>query len=125
MPDEGLISDRSRVAGEVSATVSCLWLRQWGQARRTGDRAAELEADRAMATAPRWPIVRQLQREGGGAEILLKVVESMPSGTWQFGPHRWRLLPRVEGLGCARLGVPVLPWKMRRQREQGVPPPPR
>lgn len=125
VPDEGLTLDRSRVAGQVTDTVSCLWFRQWGEARRTGDRPAELEAERAMSTTPRWPIVRQTESEGDDPEALLKMVKSMPSGIWQFGPHRWRLLPKVEGLGCARLGIPVLPWKMKRQRERGVPPPPR
>lgn len=124
IPDEGLTTARSQLAGEVTATVSCLWFRQWGEARRTGDRAAEREAERAMATAPRWPAVRQLEREGGSTETLLKLVKSMPSGVWQFGPHRWLVLPKAEGLGCARLGIPLLPRKMRRQREQGVPPPP-
>jgi hypothetical protein len=124
IPNEGLTTDRSQLAGEVTDTVSCLWFRQWGEARRTDNRAAELEAERAMATAPRWPVVRQMEKEGGSAETLLKLVKSMPSGVWQFGPHRWRLLPKAEGLGCARLGIPSLPRKMKRQREHGVPPPP-
>lgn len=124
IPNEGLTTDRSQVAGEVTITVSCLWFRQWGEARRTGDEAAELEAESAMASAPRWPTVRQLERESGSAETLLKLVKSMPSGVWQFGPHRWRLLPKAEGLGCARLGIPLLPRKIRHQREHGIPPPP-
>jgi hypothetical protein len=124
IPDEGLTTARSQLGGEVTDTVSCLWFRQWGEARRTGDRAAEREAEKAMATAPRWPVVRQLKREGDSTETLLKLVKSMPSGVWQFGPHRWRLLPKAEGLGCARLGIPLLPRKMKRQREYGVPPPP-
>jgi hypothetical protein len=125
VPDEGLTIDRSRVGGEVTATVSCLWFRQWGDARRTGNQTAKLEAERAITSAPRWPLVRQLKREGAYPELLLKLAKSMPSGTWQFGPHRWRLLPKAEGLGCARLGIPVLPRKMERQRENGVPLPPR
>ncbi len=121
VPDEGLNTDRSRVADSVTNTVSCLWFRQWGEARRAGDRAAELEAVRAMATVKRWPIVRQIEKEAGYPETLLKLVKSMPSGVWQFGPHRWRLLPKAEGLGCAREGIPVLPWKQKLQRERGLP----
>ncbi|HEV2727095.1 MAG TPA: hypothetical protein VGV34_02315 [Solirubrobacterales bacterium] len=124
IPDEGLTTERSQVAATVASTVSCLWFRQWGEARRTGDRAAELEAERAMATALRWPVVRRIQKEGGSVETLLKLVKSLPSGVWQFGPHRWRLLPKAEGLGCARLGIPLLPRKIQRQREHGVPLPP-
>jgi hypothetical protein len=125
IPNEGLTTNRSQVASVVVSTVSCLWFRQWGQARRIGNRAAQLEAEKAMTTALRWPTVRQMEKEGGSAETLLKLVKSMPSGVWQFGPHRWRLLPKAEGLGCARLGIPLLPRKMKRQREHGVPPPPR
>jgi hypothetical protein len=122
VPDEGLATDRSQLAGQVTAVVSCLWFRQWGEARRSGDRGAQLEAERAMASAPRWAAVRQM--DGGLTETLLKLVKSMPSGVWQFGPHRYRLLPKAEGLGCARLGIPLLPRKIARQREHGVPPPP-
>jgi hypothetical protein len=74
-----------------------------------------------MATVKDWPIVRQIAREGGYPETLLKLAKSMPSGVWKFGPHRWRLLPKVEGLGCAREGIPVLPWKQKLQRERGLP----
>jgi hypothetical protein len=121
VPDEGLNTDRSRVASSVTNTVSCLWFRQWGEARRAGDRAAELKAERAMETVKDWPIVRHIEKEGGYPETLLKLVKSMPSGVWQFGPHRWRVLPKAEGLGCAREGIPVLPWKQKLQRERGLP----
>jgi hypothetical protein len=39
----------------------------------------------------------------------------MPSGEGRRG---WRLLPQAEALGCARWGIPVLPWKQRRQNER-------
>lgn len=109
IPDEGLTTARSQLAGEVTATVSCLWFRQWGEARRAGNRAAELEAEKAMATALRWPVMRQLEREGGSNETLLKLVKSLPSGVWQFGPHRWRLLPKAEGLGMCPPRNPLAP----------------
>jgi hypothetical protein len=118
IPGAGLTTNRGQVAGAVTNTVACLWFRQWGKARRAGDRAKAVDAERAMATAPRWPVVRQTEREGGDPETLLKLVRSMPSGVWIFGPHRWRLLAKAEGLGCARWGIPVLPWKQRLQRER-------
>lgn len=116
VPDAGLTTNRDQVAGAVTDTVSCLWFLQWGEARRTGDRAKELEAERAMATYRSWPILRQMAKEGGYPETIVKLVASMPSGVWQYGPHRYRLLPKAEGLGCAREGIPLLPWKQRRQR---------
>jgi hypothetical protein len=124
IPNEGLTTSHDQVVDKVVDTVSCLWFRQWGEARRTGDQAAELEAVRVMQTYKSWPIVRQAEGEGGFFEDLFKLTRSMPSGIWQFGPHRWKVLPKAEGLGCARLGIPVLPQKMKIQRERGAPPPP-
>jgi hypothetical protein len=124
IPDEGLTTSHDQVLDKVVDTVSCLWFRQWGEARRTGDQAAELEAVRAMQSYKSWPVVRRAEREGGFFEDLFKLSKSMPSGVWQFGPHRWKLLPKAEGLGCARLGIPLLPRKMKLQRERGAPPPP-
>ncbi len=126
VPDAGLTTDRDQVASSVVGTVSCLWLAQWGAARASGDRATKVEAEKAMATYRRWPVLRREVRQGGEyPETLVKLVASMPSGVWQFGPHRYRLLPKAEGLGCARLGVPVLRWKQKRRREEGGSPLPR
>jgi len=124
VPDAGLTTNRDQVAEAVTNTVSCLWFLQWGEARRTGDRAKKLEAERAMATYKSWPILRQMAKEGGYPETIVKLVASMPSGVWKYGPHRYRLLAKAEGLGCAREGLPLLPRKQKLQRERGVPPPP-
>lgn len=34
VPDEGLTTNREGIGSKVAGTVSCLWLRQWGEARR-------------------------------------------------------------------------------------------
>jgi hypothetical protein len=115
VPDEGLTTNRYQVGGAVTGTVSCLWFRQWGEARRTGDRAAELEAERAMATSGHWPILREMAKDGAYPLTIWQLAAAMPSGEWRRG---WRLLPQAEGLGCARKGIPVLPWKQRRQNER-------
>jgi hypothetical protein len=118
IPDEGLTTNRDQVAGSVTGIVSCLWFRQWGEARRTGDGAAEAEAEKAMATSKHWPILREMAKDGGYSPLVWQLAAAMPSGMWTRGPHRWRLLPHAEGLGCARWGMPVLPWKQRLQRER-------
>lgn len=126
VPDEGLTTNRAQVGAEVTATVSCLWFRQWGEARRTGDHEAEREAEKAMATSKHWRILREMKREGSYlAESIWKLAAAMPSGMLDKGPHRWRLLPQAESLGCARLGLPLLPRKQKLQRERGAPLPPR
>jgi hypothetical protein len=113
--DEGLTTNRYQVGGAVTGTVSCLWFRQWGQARRTGDRAAKLEAERAMATSRQWPILREMAKDGAYPPTIWQLAAAMPSGEGRRG---WRLLPQAEALGCARRGLPVLPWKQRRQNER-------
>jgi hypothetical protein len=115
VPDEGLTTNRYQIADAVTGTVSCLWFRQWGQARRTGDRVAAAEAEKAMATSRRWPILREMAKDGAYSNLVWQLAAAMPSGEWRRG---WRLLPHAEALGCARWGIPVLPWKQRRQNER-------
>lgn len=116
VPDEGLTTNRYQVGAAVTGTVSCLWFRQWGEARRSGDREAEVEAEKAMATSKRWPILHEMAKDGAYPLTIWQLAAAMPSGEWP--PRGWRLLPRAEGLGCARIGIPVLPWKQRLQRER-------
>jgi hypothetical protein len=118
VPDEGLTTNRYQVGAAVTGTVSCLWLRQWGEARRTGNEVAAAEAERAMATSKRWPILREMAKDGAYPETIWELAADMPSGYWEWAGRRHRLLPRAEGLGCAHLGIPVLPWKQRRQHER-------
>ena len=115
IPDEGLTTNRYQVGASVTGVVSCLWFQQWGEARRNGDSKAAAEAEKAMATAKSWPILREMAREGGYPPTVWQLAEGMPTGEGRRG---WRLLPQAEGLGCARWGMPVLPWKQRLQRER-------
>ncbi|HSC21670.1 MAG TPA: hypothetical protein VLC07_08065 [Solirubrobacterales bacterium] len=125
IPDEGLSVTRYQVGASVTATVSCLWFLQWAEARRSGDRPGELEAEQAMATSRRWPILHEMAKDGAFPETIWQLAKEMPSGVWVHTGHRHPLLPRAEGLGCARLGLPLLPRKQKLQRERGPPLPPR
>jgi hypothetical protein len=118
IPDEGLTTNRYQVGASVTGIVSCLWFRQWGEARRAGDERGAADAEKAMATAKHWPILREMAKDGAYPELVWELAAAMPSGVWKWGPHTWRLLPHAEGLGCARWGIPVLPWKQRRQSER-------
>jgi hypothetical protein len=118
IPDEGLTTNRYQVGASVTGIVSCLWFRQWGEARRTGDLPREIEAERAMATSKHWAILHEMAKDDAYPETVWQLAEAMPSGVWHHGPYTWRLLPRAEGLGCARWGMPVLQWKQRRQNER-------
>jgi hypothetical protein len=118
VPDEGLTTNRYQVGAAVTGTVSCLWFRQWGEARRSGDRAAAAEAEEAMATSRGWPILREMAKDGAYPDVIWELAGDMANGYWEWNGRRHRLLPRAEGLGCAHLGIPVLPWKQQRQNER-------
>lgn len=118
IPDAGLTTNRYQVGASVTGTVSCLWFLQWGEARRSGDRAAAAEAERAMATARHWPILHEMARDGAYPTLIWELAAAMPRGYWQWAGHHRRLLPHAEGLGCARLGLPLLLRKQRLQRER-------
>jgi hypothetical protein len=118
VPDEGLTTNRYQVAGAVTATVSCLWFLQWDEARRDGDSAARIEAEKAMATSKRWPILWEMSKDGAYQNTIWQLAEEMPQGYWDFRGKKRRLLAHAESLGCARLGLPLLPWKQQRQRER-------
>jgi hypothetical protein len=124
VPDEGLTTDRYQVGAKVTGTVVCLWLRQWGEAQRTGDTAAAAQAVQAMATAKHWPILQEMNPDGDYPEVIWEDAAAMPQGYYDWHGHHRDLLAHAEGLGCARLGLPLTPAKMKRQRERGVPPPP-
>ena len=71
-----------------------------------------------MATSRHWSILREMDTDGDYPEVVWEIAAAMPRGYWEWAGHRRRLLPHAEGLGCARLGIPVLPRKQRLQRER-------
>jgi hypothetical protein len=121
VPDEGLPTDRYQVGARVTGTVSCLWFRQPGEAQRIGDTAAEAEAEKAMATSKHWAILREMASEGAYPNVIWELSREMPSGVWTWDHKTHPLLPKAEALGCAHLGIPLLPSKIKAQRERGAP----
>lgn len=72
-----------------------------------------------MATSRRWPILlREMAKNGAYPNTIWQLAKEMPGGYWVWQGHRRPLLPRAEGLGCARWGIPVLPWQQKRQNER-------
>jgi hypothetical protein len=117
---EGIATARYQVGARVAGVVSCLWFRQWGEAQRTGDTAAEAEAVKAMGTAKHWSVLREMVKEGDYPEVLWELARNMPTGVWTWDGKTHPLLPKAEGLGCASFGVPVMPSKIKAQRERGA-----
>ncbi|OJU82585.1 MAG: hypothetical protein BGO11_16430 [Solirubrobacterales bacterium 70-9] len=123
IPEEGLTVSHDQLAGKVTGVVACLWFRQWGEAVRSGDAAAKAEAEKALLSSPSWPVLHR-EYHGNYRGDIYKFALAMPQGYWEWHGHHRDLLAHAEGLGCARYGLPLVPAKMKRQREDGVPPPP-
>jgi hypothetical protein len=97
-----LVHDRYQLGAAVTGTVACLWIADWNRARAAGDQATVSRAIAAMASAPRWPVLRQMAREGAWSQVLIGYAKAMPRGT-AFG--RPLAMEVNSGLGCAELGV--------------------
>jgi hypothetical protein len=92
-----LVHDRYQLGAAVTGTVACMWIADWNRARTAGDTASVSRAVAAMATAPRWPVLRQMAREGAWPQVLIDIAKAMPRGTLYGRP----LVRDVNsGLGC-------------------------
>jgi hypothetical protein len=100
-----LVHDRYQLGAAVTGTVACMWIADWSRARAAGDTAGVRRAIAAMATAPRWPILREMARQGGWSQGLIGYAQAMPRGTLYGRP----LTAGINaGLGCSsEWGVPV------------------
>jgi hypothetical protein len=81
-------------------------------------KTAVREAVRAMRTSKHWPILYEMAKEGAYPQAIWEISKWMPNGYFEWAGHKRRLLAQAEGLGCARDGLPLRPWKQRRQRER-------
>jgi hypothetical protein len=124
VPDEGLTTNREQIGTQVAGTISCLWLRQWAAALNSGDTAAAEEAVEAMATSRHWKILTDVESTNGYSPLVWEVAKDMKKGYAEWHGHKRKLLPKAEALDCARIGLPLMARKQKRQREEGVPPPP-
>jgi hypothetical protein len=96
-----LVHDRYQLGAAVTGTIACMWIGDWNRARAAGDTATARRAVAAMATAPRWPILREMARQGGWAQELISYAQAMPSGKIQLD-SRVPLMSSVnQALGCS------------------------
>jgi len=99
-----LTSDRYQLGAWVTGTVACTWLKLWSDARSSGDAAGVQQAISAMATAPNWPILKEMSKSGGYPQVLEEMAADMPSGRWYNQPLEDAA---NSGLGCPARGVPL------------------
>ena len=98
-----LVHDRYQLGAAVTGTIGCMWIADWNRARAAGDTAVVKRAIAAMATASRWPILREMARQGAWPQVLISYAHAMPRGTW-FG--RPLAADVNSGLGCREWGRP-------------------
>jgi hypothetical protein len=99
-----LVHDRYQLGTAVTGTVACMWIADWNHARTAGDAAMVRRAIAAMATAPRWPILREMTREGAWPEVLIMDAKAMPSGRVKLDagqPGRPLIVDANSALGCS------------------------
>jgi uncharacterized protein YodC (DUF2158 family) len=102
--NQDLTTSRYEVGVAVGGGVACEWFSRWGEARANHDAAAAQEAERALQGAGRWPVFREMSKEGAYPAVVVEYAKAMPSGRWYGRP----LLPDVnQGLGCTEIGFPL------------------
>jgi hypothetical protein len=96
-----LVHDRYQLGAAVTGTVACMWFADWNRAREVGDNAMLNRAITAMATAPRWPILREMAKQGAWSQVLIGYARAMRRGMVMEG----QLVPLATavqtGLGCS------------------------
>lgn len=85
-------SDPYHLGADVTGTVVCAWIDQYVAARADGDAGAAQEAQDALATSPKWPVLRRMNPEGDYPEVVWEFSADIGKGTV---PEQYQ-----QGLGC-------------------------
>ena len=106
-----LVHDRYQLGAAVTGTVACMWIADWNRARAAGGTRMVRRATAAMATAPRWPVLREMARQGAWPQVLISYAKAMPTGRVLLDRGQPGLpLTRAanSGLGCdSSWGIPL------------------
>jgi hypothetical protein len=103
-----LVQNRYYLGTEVTGTVACMWIGDWFQARRDGNRAMVKRAVAAMATAPHWPVFRWMDKQGAWGPVLISYGKAMRQDHIVEGSsHPLYPADVNDGLGCSQLGVRI------------------
>jgi hypothetical protein len=72
-----LALSRYQLGAKVTGAVACGWLDQWAAAVKDGDGASAREAIDAMATSHDWPILREMEDQGGWSQVVWEYAREM------------------------------------------------
>lgn len=100
IPNLGLTTNRYQVGAEVGGAVACAWFRHWGEARADHDAAAAREAEQVLLESEaKWPIFREMSKEGAYPATIVEYARTMHTGSW-FGKPLLQAVNSDDGL-CA------------------------
>jgi hypothetical protein len=71
------LEGRYALGADVTRLVACRWSKLWRARTRSGDEAGAAEAEQAMATAGRWPILREMARTGDWPRVIEGIAPAM------------------------------------------------
>lgn len=103
--------DRYQLGAKVSGAVACAWLDRWAEGVKTGDEAAVAEATDAMSGSRDWPILMEMAKQGGWAQVIWEYTRYMQeddreallgtAGTETIDDKTYEVGPSyATGLGC-------------------------
>jgi hypothetical protein len=108
--NEDAVLDRYQLGAKVTGAVACEWLDRWVAATKDGDAAAADQSVQAMSTVRSWPILQEMESQGGWSQVLWQIAGQLEHGnlntgvgmtsttgdgkTYEYGPAY------ASGLGC-------------------------
>lgn len=102
IPIEGLAQDRYQLGAAAAGTVACLWIQRWSEGLKSGNEPEIAGALAAMATVSKWPVLHEMESQGGYPQVLEEIASAMPSGSFHGYPLT---AAATSALGCASRGV--------------------
>jgi hypothetical protein len=72
-----LALSRYQLGAKVTGAVACGWLDQWAAAVKAGDDASARQAVDAMATSRDWPMLREMENQGGWSQVVWEYSREM------------------------------------------------
>lgn len=79
------VSDRYQLGARVTGAVSCEWLDRYVAAERAGDQETADASVEAMSTSRDWPILQEMESQGGWSQVVWEISEELSAGELNTG----------------------------------------
>lgn len=75
-----LVRDRYQLGAQVISAVTCGWLDSYFAAKGSGDKAGMADAAAQLATSRQWPILQEMQADGGFSGVVWAYADAVQPG---------------------------------------------